>query len=94
MARCRWLFGKVALRADPDMGPSLVFVRLPGRACFVAAALTWLVCMCVCVCVCACVCVRAFVQVVEYFNSIFVATLMTDTTVASGILLVTCMLRV
>ena len=47
-----------------------------------------------CVCVCACVCVRAFVQVVEYFNSIFVATLMTDTTIASGILLVTCMLRV
>ena len=52
MARCRWLFGKVALRADPDMGPSLVFVRLPGRACFVGAALTWLVCVRVCVCAC------------------------------------------
>jgi len=49
----RWVFGRVAMLADPDMGPVLVFV-------------------------------------VEYFNSIFTATLMADTNFMSGVLLVTC----
>ena len=91
MARCRWLFGKVALIPTWAL-PSCLYVCQAVPALWLRRLLG--LCVCVCVCVCACVCVRAFVQVVEYFNSIFVATLMTDTTIASGILLVTCMLRV